>query len=116
VDPETYAIPCHSLPRVAGAQLLLLNVVGAAETQVDGPGGGSDMGVMRYAHANAKDTQSSEVVLQQFQKAMEQDQFLGKIAAKVNAFLAKLDISALAAFSKELESLPIGGATKSESP
>ncbi len=118
VSPETYAIPCRALPRVAGAQLLLLNVVGAAETRVEVPGGGggSDMGLFRYAHANAKDSQSSEVVLQQFQKAMQEYQLLGTIAAKVNDLLSKLDISALAAFSKELASLPIGGATKSESP
>jgi hypothetical protein len=118
VEPETYAIPCRALPRVAGAQLLVINVVGVPETRLQGLGwgGDSDMGFFRYAHANTKDAQSSEVVLVQFQKAMREEALLGRIAAKVNDLVSRLDISALAALSKELAMLPLSGAIKSQSP
>jgi hypothetical protein len=46
-----FAIPCHALPRVPGAQILLLNVAGTADARLAGLdwGGDSHTGFMRYA-------------------------------------------------------------------
>jgi WD40 repeat protein len=116
VDPETYAIPYRSLPRIAGAQLLLLNVVGEPESRLPGLGGREEMGVLRYAKPSAKNAPAPEVVLQSLQEGMRKEHLLGRIAARVNDLVSKLDISALAALSKELAMLPLSGAAKGESP
>jgi hypothetical protein len=84
--PETYAIPCRALPRVAGAQLLLLNVLAQAQTRAAGPGWGGDpnMGLLHYASLNRQ-----AAVMQQLGRAVLTEKSLGAVAKNVEDWAGK---------------------------
>jgi hypothetical protein len=91
VDPETYAIPCRSLPRVAGAQLLLLNVLGEPERRAEGPGWGGDpdVGLLRYAWSDVHAAQDANTLLEPLEKALRSRSRMGDVVAFLNDLLSQ---------------------------
>jgi WD40 repeat protein len=90
VDAETYAIPCRSLPREAGTPLLLLNVIGGAETTAQGPGKDEPaIGMLRYAWNDKREPQNAELLLTLFGKAIREKSRLGEVAAYVNDLIGQ---------------------------
>jgi hypothetical protein len=80
---EEFAIPCHALPRVAGVQLLFLNVLSGGESLLTGAdwGGDSDTGFLRFA------SDDPTVLLGLLQEAMRKKGRLGEVLAYINDLL-----------------------------
>jgi hypothetical protein len=84
---EKFAIPCHALPRVPGAQLLLLNVAGPPDSQASQPDSGvpQDVGLMRYACNDPSEMRTADPkLLGMMQKAVREKGQLGAVASEVN--------------------------------
>ncbi len=92
VDVEAYAIPCHSLPRAAGAELLMLNVVGAPTGQVQGgPGNGvdPDTGLIHFHYAQRPgDAKNQAKITEEFQKALQMKRLWADVVTLVSESLA----------------------------
>jgi hypothetical protein len=87
VAPQEFALPCHELPRVPGAQLMLLNVAGppdALAKQHDW-GGDPTTGFMRYACVNPSEARDADpTLLRVLQDAVKQKSRLGDVVHLVN--------------------------------
>ncbi len=89
---ESFAVPCHDLPRVPGSQLLLLNVAGAAETRVAGAdwGGDPNTGFLRYAYTDPAAARNPDpLLLGLLQEAIRQKGLLGEVVKYVNERLGQ---------------------------
>ncbi len=85
--PQEWAIPCHALPRVPGAQLLLLNVAGGQDVRANSSnwGGDPDSGFLRYASLNRTDVVTADPALLGLLKdAARQNVLLGDMIRAVN--------------------------------
>ena len=89
VEPETYAIPCRDLPRAAGDQLLLLNVVGASEGGAAGVGWGGDpdIGLLRYARSDVHTAPNADPLLPLLEKSLRAESRLGNVVQHLNDLL-----------------------------
>jgi WD40 repeat protein len=88
--PTRFAIPCHSLRTVPGAQLLLLNVAGSTATRVAGSdwGGDPDTGFLRYACNDPSEVRKADPALLGFlQEALRKKGRLGEVVQYVNELL-----------------------------
>jgi hypothetical protein len=88
--PQEFAIPCHDLPRVPGAQLLLLNVADAPKALTAGQdwGGNPDTGFMRYAFNDPREIRSANpALLNLLQEAIKKNGRLGDVAKYMNDLL-----------------------------
>jgi WD40 repeat protein len=82
VPAQAFAIPCHDLPRVPGAQLLLLNVAATSDAHLAGPdwGGRADTGFMRYAcQGPGETTTANPTFLRLLRKAVDEKGSVGEI-------------------------------------
>jgi WD40 repeat protein len=92
VAPQQFAVPCHDLPRVPGAQLLLLNVPWAPDARVAGPdwGGNPDTGFLRYASHDPREVANANpALLGLLQEAIRKRGRLGEVVQYVNDLLGK---------------------------
>jgi WD40 repeat protein len=90
--PERFALPCHALPRVPGAPLLLLNVAGRPDARAAGPdwGGDRDTGFLRYACADRREVDTADpALLRLLQEAVRARGRLGEVVQYANALLGK---------------------------
>jgi WD40 repeat protein len=85
------AIPCHKLPRVPGAQFLLLNVAGGRGAQVAGAdwGGDPDAGLMRYACDASEARKADPALLTYMRDAVQKEARLGDVVRLVNNALGQ---------------------------
>src|SRR5262249_42207576 len=87
VAPQEFALPCHELPRIPGAQLMLLNVAGPPD-QLAGQrdwGGAPSTGFMRYAYVNPAEARDPDpTLLRALQEAVKQKSRLGEVVRLVN--------------------------------
>jgi WD40 repeat protein len=89
---EAFAIPCHALPRVPGAPLLLLNVAGAPEAHAAGPdwGGDPNTGFLRYACNDPSESRKADpALLNLLQVAIREKGRLGDVVQYVNDLLGR---------------------------
>ncbi len=89
VPPEEFAIPVDELPRVPGAELLLVNATGPAQSllargEKDDPG----LGFIRYLCTDsAEASRSDPLLLRLLQEAMQKKSTLGEVKSYVNDLL-----------------------------
>jgi WD40 repeat protein len=88
---EVFAVPCHALPRVAGAQLLLLNVSDGARTgQASDWGGPPDASLVRYAHRLPSEGGTPDpTLLRLLQEAIQRASRVGDVVQTVNRLLGQ---------------------------
>jgi hypothetical protein len=89
---EEFAIPCHALPRVPGAPLLLLNVAAAPGPRVLGRDWGGDpaTGLLRYACDDPTEACSANpALLGLLQEAIRKKSFLGDVVKSVNEAITR---------------------------
>jgi WD40 repeat protein len=89
---QSFAIPCHALKRVPGAQLLLLNVAAAPDARAAGPewGGDADTGFMRYACNDPIEVRKADpALLGLLQEAIKNRGRLGDVVSYVDGLLPK---------------------------
>jgi WD40 repeat protein len=89
---QAFAIPCHALRRVPGAQLLLLNVPWTPAAQVAGAdwGGDPDTGFLRYAcHDRADVRKANPALLSLLQEAIRKNGRLGEVVQYINKLLGQ---------------------------
>jgi hypothetical protein len=92
VPPQQFAIPCHDLPLVPGAQLLLLNVAEKSAAKVAGRdwGGDPDTGLMRYACRDPIEaSKAAPTLLRLLQEAIRQKGQLGEVVRYLNELLGQ---------------------------
>jgi WD40 repeat protein len=92
VRPERYAIPCHELPRVPGAQLLLLNVSGPPGAGDPGTrwAGDQNVGFLRYACSDPAEVRRPDPsLLSLLQEAVGKKGRLGDVRDYVNELIAR---------------------------
>jgi WD40 repeat protein len=90
--PQEFAIPCHDLPRVPGAQLLLLNVAGPRNPRAVGAdwGGDPQTGFMRYACRDRTEAAKPDpALLGLLEEAMRKNGQLGEVFKYLENLLGK---------------------------
>lgn len=98
---QTFAIACHNLPKLPGAQLLLLNVAGLPDRRLAGDdwGGQPGTGFMRYAFQDAQKARDpNPVLLGMLREATRSRSSLGEVVQHVNDLIdrnEKKDVSPL---------------------
>jgi hypothetical protein len=85
---QAFAIPCRDLPRVPGAQLLLLNVAGAAGVRAAGVD--PDTGFLRYACRDPEEVrQANPALLAVLEEALRKKGRLGEVVDEVGQLLRR---------------------------
>jgi WD40 repeat protein len=88
--PQTFAIPCHELPRLPGASVLLLNVSGPRAPEVNRWAGDENIGFLRYGSTNPTDVRSADPpLLSSLQEAVGKKGRLGDVARYLEELLAR---------------------------
>ncbi|MCE9530769.1 MAG: hypothetical protein K8T89_06545 [Planctomycetes bacterium] len=90
---SVFAIPCNSLSKVPGSQLLLLNVPGSTNPSVAQRGdwgGPADVGLMRYAfHDKSEERKSNPTLLAMLKEAIQKQGRVDDVVQHVNGLITK---------------------------